>query len=88
VAYPLVRRALVLGQVDTYLVKPWGTPEERLYPVVSELLSGWARIARPRQALLRIVGEQLAPRSHELKEGMSAIVRRRASPRPSVTVRS
>ena len=67
-AYPLVRRALVLGQVDTYLVKPWGTPEERLYPVVGELLSGWARIARPRQALLRIVGEQLAPRSHELKD--------------------
>jgi thioredoxin reductase (NADPH) len=67
-AYPLVRRALVLGQVDTYLLKPWGTPEERLYPVVSELLGNWVRIARPRQPLLHIVGEQWARRSHELRD--------------------
>jgi len=65
-AYPPLRRALVLGEVDTYLLKPWGDPEERLYPVVSEILGGWARVTRPRVALLHIVGERWAPRSHEM----------------------
>jgi thioredoxin reductase (NADPH) len=67
-AYPLVRDALVLGQVDTYLRKPWGDPEERLYPVVGEILGGWARVARPRVPLLHIVGERWAARSHELRD--------------------
>jgi thioredoxin reductase (NADPH) len=67
-AYPLVRRALVLGQVTTYLLKPWDNPEERLYPVVSELLGTWSRLTRGRGALLRIVGERWAARCHELRD--------------------
>src|SRR5207244_11713513 len=63
-----VRRAFVLGQLDTYLLKPWGDPEERLYPVVSEILGSWARSVRPRVALLHIVGERWAPRSHEMRD--------------------
>src|SRR5439155_7983043 len=39
--FQALRRALVLGQVDTYLFKPWGSPEERLYPVVSEIVGSW-----------------------------------------------
>jgi thioredoxin reductase (NADPH) len=67
-AYPPLRRALVVGEVDTYLLKPWGDPEERLYPVVSKILGGWARAARPRVALLHIVGEWWAPRSAEMRD--------------------
>ena len=63
-----MRRAFVLGQLDTYLLKPWGDPEERLYPVVSEILGSWARSVRPRVALLHIVGERWAPRSHEMRD--------------------
>jgi hypothetical protein len=37
--YPVVRHAL--GPIDTYLFKPLGDPEERLYPV--EILGAWAR---------------------------------------------
>ena len=68
VAYNHVRRALTLAEIDTYLFKPWGNPEERLYPVVGEIVGGWARSARPRVALLHIVGERWAPRSHELRD--------------------
>jgi thioredoxin reductase (NADPH) len=67
-AYPLVRRALTLGRVDTYLMKPWGRPEDRLYPVISELLGSWIRIAQPNAAVLRIVGEQWASRCHEMRD--------------------
>ncbi len=27
--------------LDHYLMKPWDPPEERLYPVLDDLLSGW-----------------------------------------------
>jgi thioredoxin reductase (NADPH) len=67
-AYPLVRRALVLGQVTTYLLKPWDHPEERLYPVISELLGTWSRLTRGRGAALRIVGERWTARCHELRD--------------------
>ena len=65
-AYPVIRRALVVGQADTYLLKPWGNPEERLYPVVSEMLGSWARRALPQVAIIRIVGERWSSRSQEL----------------------
>jgi len=69
--YPVVRRALVLGQVDTYLLMPVGDPEERLYPMVSEILASWARATRPRVPVVTIVGERWAERSHELRDLLS-----------------
>jgi thioredoxin reductase (NADPH) len=66
--YPVVRRSLVQGQVDTYLLMPLGDPEERLYPMVSEILARWARATRPRVPVVTIVGERWAPRSHALRD--------------------
>jgi thioredoxin reductase (NADPH) len=68
--YPVVRRALVLGQLDSYMLKPIGDPEDRLYPIVSEMLGSWARATRPRVPVLRIVGDGWAHRSHELRDLM------------------
>jgi len=65
-ANPILRRALALGEADTYLLIPWGNPEERLYPIVSEILGNWARAAQPQPALIRVVGERWSSRSHEL----------------------
>jgi CheY-like chemotaxis protein len=36
-------QAMALGQLDHWLNTPFGPPELRLYPAVSELLSQWAR---------------------------------------------
>jgi thioredoxin reductase (NADPH) len=66
--YPMFRRALLLGQVDTYIVQPQGNPEERLFPVVGEILGAWARAVRPGAPILRIVGERWAARSHEIRD--------------------
>jgi len=63
-----VRRALALGQVETFLMRPCDNPEERLYPVVGEILSRWSRTARPRVPVLRIVGERWSPRCHEMRD--------------------
>jgi thioredoxin reductase (NADPH) len=67
-AIPLVRRAMALGQVESLLMKPWLNPEERLYPLVSEALGAWVRMARPHVEILRIVGERWAARCHELRD--------------------
>ena len=60
---------LALGQIDDYLLTPWGHPEEALYPRVTEMLSAWVRTAdRPAFQAVKIVGEQWSPRSHELRD--------------------
>jgi hypothetical protein len=57
-SHPAVRQAIVLGQVDTYLLKPILDPEDRLYPVVAEMLGRSARRTRPRVPLLHLVSER------------------------------
>jgi len=53
--------------LDYYLLKPWDPPQERLYPVVDDLLDDW-RNAHPDQSTeLRIVGHRWSERSHEIK---------------------
>src|SRR5262249_35453834 len=64
-----VRRALVTGQVETFLIRPCTDPEERLYPVVGEILGRWARAHRPPAApVLRIIGERWSKRCHEIRD--------------------
>jgi thioredoxin reductase (NADPH) len=67
-AYPVVRQAVALGRFDTWLFKPVGDPEERLYPLVAEILGRWARTTRPPVPIVIIVGERWARRSHELRD--------------------
>src|ERR671913_585004 len=53
--------------LDYYLLKPWDPPEERLYPVVDDLLGDW-RSANPEQTNeVRLVGHRWSERSHDLK---------------------
>ena len=54
--------------LDHYLMKPWDPPEERLYPVLDDLLSAWARRARPTFEGIRIVGSRWSPQSHAVRE--------------------
>ena len=63
-----VRRATALGQIDIALVKGWDTPEEWLYPQLQEALTAWIRAHRPQHLVYRVVGDQWAPRSHEIRD--------------------
>jgi len=67
-SYAPLRRALVMGQVDSFLLTPLTDPEERLYPVIGEILARWSRGARPRVPIVRIVGDRWARRCHELRD--------------------
>ena len=66
-----LQRAAALGRIDFSIVKGWVTPEEWLYPQVQEALSAWTIGHRPSHVVYRIVGEQWAPRSHELRDTLT-----------------
>jgi thioredoxin reductase (NADPH) len=55
------------GQADSYLLKPWDSPDELFHSAVTGFLYDWAR-ARPARPEVRVVGERWAPRSHELRD--------------------
>jgi thioredoxin reductase (NADPH) len=63
-----LHRALALGQVDRFVEKPWRSPEEWLYPQLSEALADWWRGNRPLFERVRVVGPEWDSRSHELRD--------------------
>ena len=54
--------------LDHYLMKPWAPPEERLYPVIDDLLEGWEE-SRDLVDRVRIIGTKWSERSHDTKIG-------------------
>ncbi|HTJ14414.1 MAG TPA: FAD-dependent oxidoreductase [Dinghuibacter sp.] len=55
-------------QLDYYLTKPWNPPEEKLYPVIDDLLDDWQSHYKPRFRGIKLVGYQFSPKSHEIKD--------------------
>ena len=54
--------------LDYYLMKPWDPPEERLYPVLDDLLSDWlASVPVPYDGI-RVAGTLWSAGSHNVKE--------------------
>jgi thioredoxin reductase (NADPH) len=84
--YPDARRVLLTAYADTtaaitaindvgidhYLLKPWSPPEERLYPVLDELLDEWAERAPPTFDGIRVAGTQLSATSFAVRDFLSA----------------
>ncbi len=80
--YPETRRVLLTAyadtdaaisainrvQVDHYLLKPWDPPEERLYPVIEDLLDDWQVARAPSAEGIRVVGHSWTPDSHRIKD--------------------
>lgn len=64
-------RAINNVKLDYYLLKPWNPPEEKLYPVLNELLEDWQAFYKPDHEGIRILGFQWSPKSHKLKEFLS-----------------
>jgi len=80
--YPAARRVLLTAYADTgaaidainvvdldhYLLKPWDPPEEKLYPVLDELLSKWREEERRPVHVTKVVGHRWSARSSEVRE--------------------
>jgi thioredoxin reductase (NADPH) len=64
-------RAINDVHLDYYLLKPWHPPEEKLFPVINDLLEDWHGSFKPDHEATRIIGFQWSPKSHALKEFLS-----------------
>ncbi|RFZ90389.1 response regulator [Mucilaginibacter conchicola] len=58
-------------KLDYYLTKPWDPPEEKLYPVITDLLEDWKGVYKPDFHGIKVVGYQYSPKSHDIKEFLS-----------------
>ena len=81
-AYPQAKRVLLTAYADTeaaiasinevgldyYLMKPWHPPEERLYPILDELIEDWKMHVRLPYEGIRIAGTLWSLPSHEVKD--------------------
>ncbi len=80
--YPESKRVLLTAYADTdaaiasinaigldhYLMKPWDPPEERLYPVLDDLLSDWVASVPVPYDGIRVAGTLWSASSHKVKE--------------------
>ncbi|NES31602.1 response regulator [Micromonospora terminaliae] len=80
--FPAARRVLLTAYADTdaainainvvdldhYLLKPWHPPEEKLYPVLDELLAAWTAGAATATAELRVVGHRWSAPSFKARD--------------------
>ena len=81
-AYPQAKRVLLTAYADTqaaidsinevgldyYLMKPWHPPEERLYPILDELLEDWKVHVRLPYEGIRVAGTLWSLSSHQVKD--------------------
>ena len=60
--------AINTSQVHYYLLKPWDPPEEKLYPILDDLLADWRAAFRPGYQGVRVVGSRRSRETHEVKD--------------------
>ena len=79
---PTARRVLLTAYADTqaaiqainevdldyYLLKPWDPPEEKLFPVVEDLLKAWEAGGALQTGGVRVIGHRFSRSSHELRD--------------------
>jgi len=61
-------RAINEVRLDHYILKPWDPPEEKLLPIISELLEDWSAGYRPPFEGLSLVGHRWSARAHAIKD--------------------
>lgn len=80
--YPTARRVLLTAYADTnaaidainvvdldhYLLKPWDPPEEKLYPVLDDLLTAWHATDHTAVPETKVVGHRWSARSSDVRE--------------------
>jgi len=57
--------------LDHYLMKPWDPPDQRLYPVLDDLLADWSARSRPSFEGVRVIGSRWSPRSYDTRDFLS-----------------
>ncbi len=83
--YPNAKRVLLTAYADTeaairainsakihyYLNKPWDPPEEKLYPILDDLLESWKQGYKPPFEGIRVVGVRWSAADHAVRDFLS-----------------
>ena len=64
-------RAMALGHMDYYVLKPWRTADESFHHTIAELLYDWSRRHPSRLARMTLVGPARSARTAELRNLLS-----------------
>jgi thioredoxin reductase (NADPH) len=65
-----ILRAMALGRIDYYVVKPWRARDEGFHRIVSEFLHEWSREHSPDAREIVVVAEPSSPRGLLIREGL------------------
>ena len=79
--YPRAKKALLTAYADTdaaisaindvgldhYIMKPWDPPDQKLYPILDDLLDDWQAGYRPTFEGLRVISQEWSRAAFELK---------------------
>ena len=83
--FPAAKRALLTAYADTdaaisaindarldyYLLKPWDPPEEKLYPVLDDLIQDWQAHFKPEFKGVKVISDRWSSLSHALRDFLS-----------------
>ncbi|MEL6879183.1 MAG: FAD-dependent oxidoreductase [Cyanobacteria bacterium J06607_10] len=83
--FPAAKRALLTAYADTdaaisaindarldyYLLKPWDPPEEKLYPVLDDLIQDWQASFKPEFKGVKVISDRWSSLSHDLRDFLS-----------------
>jgi thioredoxin reductase (NADPH) len=61
-------RAINSAGIDYYLMKPWDPPQEKLYPVLDDLLADWTEDYKPNFEGIKVAGHRWSPEAHRIKD--------------------
>ena len=64
-------RAINSARINYYLNKPWDPPEEKLYPVLDDLLAAWNDGHKPAYDGLQLISPRWSSGDHEIRNFLS-----------------
>jgi len=62
-----VLKAMGIGDIDYYVLRPWWSPDEQFHRTIAEFLYEWTRAAPYSAREVQVIGHAWSPRSHELR---------------------
>ena len=64
-------KAINSAKIHYYLNKPWDPPEEKLYPVLDDLLEAWKQGYKPPYEGIRVIGMRWSATDHAVRDFLS-----------------
>ena len=65
-----ITRGVALGQIETFVVRPWQEADEPFLLEIAEIITDWANMHRPRFEPMHIIGPQWDEYTHLIRDSL------------------